>query len=87
MKWKCALGLACLRSASCEPRYILRGWDHYPQFGKRLFFGPQFADNFSELSLMEKTLALPFRAEKGVGPGDKLHSICITFHGPEERGV
>jgi len=25
-----------------------------------------------------------FRAEKGVGPGDELHSVRITFDGPGE---
>jgi hypothetical protein len=30
---------------------------------KKAVFGPQSADNFSELSLMEKTLSLPFQAE------------------------
>jgi hypothetical protein len=30
---------------------------------KKAVFGPQSADIFSELSLMEKTLALPFQAE------------------------
>ena len=30
---------------------------------KNAVFGPQSADNFSELPLMEKTLPLPFQAE------------------------
>jgi hypothetical protein len=34
-----------------------------PAVRKKAIFGPQSADNFSELSLMEKTLALPFQAE------------------------
>ena len=33
-----------------------------PAVRKKAVFGPQSADNFSELSLMEKTLALPFMA-------------------------
>ena len=34
-----------------------------PAIRKKAVFGPQSADNFSELSLMEKTLPLPFQAE------------------------
>src|ERR1700722_20938107 len=34
-----------------------------PAVRKKAVFGPQSADNFSELSLMEKTLPLPFDAE------------------------
>ena len=26
-----------------------------------------------------------FRAENGVGPGDELHSVCITFTGPDDE--
>ena len=33
-----------------------------PAVRKKAVFGPQPADNFSELSLMEKTLPLPFQA-------------------------
>ena len=31
-----------------------------PAVRKKAVFGPQSADNFSELSLMEKTLPLPY---------------------------
>jgi hypothetical protein len=34
-----------------------------PAIRKKAVFGHQSADNFSELSLMEKTLPLPFQAE------------------------
>jgi hypothetical protein len=49
----------------CSSRLEAGSWGKLPggTVRKKAVFGPQSADNFSELSLMEKTLPLPFQAE------------------------